>query len=77
MYLEPPNPKAVLEALKEAKALNPSETLSQQVDWYLAIAHYKDGQMAAAKTLLEDIAQQPDHYRKMQAVRLLKGSIRD
>jgi FimV-like protein len=41
------------------------------LDWYLALAYLQTGDTAAADTLLQAIAEQPDHYRRAAAERLL------
>lgn len=72
LYQKEKNSVAAVTALAQAQAKQPSAALAQQVDWYLAIAHYQNKDTAAAKTLFQTIAQQTDHYRKMQAAELLK-----
>lgn len=71
LYQEQAKPDQAVAALTKAKSLQPAASLAQQIDWYLAIAHYQNKDTAAAKTLLQTITQQPDHYRKMQAAELL------
>ncbi|GAB5551512.1 MAG: hypothetical protein Sapg2KO_11030 [Saprospiraceae bacterium] len=73
LYQSEPNPSLAVTALSKAQTMQPSAALTQQVDWYLAMAHYQNKDTAKAKVIFQKIAQQTDHYRKMQAAELLRS----
>ena len=47
--------------------------LSKEKDWFLAIAYWRAGNLEKAKTLLQDIAKNPEHNWHKNAEALLKA----
>jgi hypothetical protein len=57
--------------LRELQARQALPGLKEAIDWYLALALLQTGETTAADNLLRTIAEQPAHYRRKEAKRLL------
>jgi tetratricopeptide (TPR) repeat protein len=66
------NANAAIKELKKAVSISPDKNWQRKAEWYLALAHIKNGNLAEAESLMKDVAgnNHSGKYKK-QAIQLL------
>ena len=73
LYQNPPRYSQAVGALKQAQNQPNNEAFIGQIQWYLAISYYKDGQRSKAEELFANIAGNEGHYNQKKAQQILES----